>query len=191
MVDLSKVIKQATELNEKSTDGYPPVEKWNPEHCGDIGLEIKSDGSWLYMGTPIGRKRIVKLFSRILRKEKDGSYDLVTPVEKISITVEDAPFIANYVQISGENDERNLKFFTNVEDSIIASKNFPIRVEINPKTLEPSPYVLIRRNLEAKISRSVFYELVDIAENHRKKFGVWSGGEFFPFVNSEDLNINA
>ena len=124
MVDLSKVIKQATELNEKSTDGYPPVEKWNPEHCGDIGLEIKSDGSWFYMGTPIGRKRIVKLFSRILRKEKDGSYVLVTPVEKISITVEDAPFIANYVQISGENDERNLKFFTNVEDSILLLKIF-------------------------------------------------------------------
>ena len=133
----------------------------------------------------------LNLFSRILRKEEDGSYVLVTPVEKISITVEDAPFIANYVEISGKNNERNLKFFTNVEDSIIASKNFPIRVEINPKTLEPSPYVLIRRNLEAKIARSVFYELVDIAENHRKKFGVWSGGKFFPFINSEDLNINA
>ena len=132
MVDLSKVIKQASELNEKSIDGYPPVEKWNPEHCGDIGLEIKSDGTWFYMGTPIGRKRIVKLFSRILRKEEDGSYVLVTPVEKISIEVEDAPFIANSLEISGKNKECNLKFFTNVDDSIIASKSFPIRVEINP-----------------------------------------------------------
>jgi len=189
MVDLSKVIKQASELNEKSIDGYPPVEKWNPEHCGDIGLEIKSDGTWFYMGTPIGRKRIVKLFSRILRKEEDDSYVLVTPVEKISIEVEDAPFIANSLEISGKNKECNLKFFTNVEDSIIASKSFPIRVEINPDNLEPSPYVLIRRNLEAKISRSVFYELVDIAEHKDGKFGVWSGGEFFPFTNSKDLNI--
>ena len=190
MSDLSKIIKFATELNEKSTDGLPPVDQWNPEYCGDIGMEIKRDGTWYYMGTPIGRKRIVKLFSRILRKEDDNTYVLVTPVEKVLINVEDAPFIATYVEILGEGKELNLKFNTNVDDTIIASKDYPIRVVINKKTNEPSPYILIRRNLEAKISRPVFYELIEIAEHFNDKFGVWSGGSFFPFSNSKDVIID-
>jgi len=187
MTDLSKIIKFATEFNEQSTDGLPPVDQWNPEYCGDIGMEIKRDGTWYYMGTPIGRKRIVKLFSRILRKEDDNTYVLVTPVEKVLIKVEDAPFIATFVEILGKGKELNLKFHTNVDDIIVASKDYPIRVDINKITNEPSPYVLIRRNLEAKISRSVFYELIELAEHLDNKFGIWSSGSFFPFSDSRDV----
>ena len=190
MTDLSKIIKFATEINEKSTGGFPPVEEWNPEYCGDIGMEIKSDGTWYYMGTPIARQKIVKLFSRILRREKDNSFVLVTPVEKVLVKVADAPFIASYVQIIGEGKNLNLKFDTNVGDTIVASKDYPIRVNIDKKTNQPSPYVLIRKNLEAKISRSVFYELVDIAEHHKNKFGVWSGGSFFPFSDSKEVTFD-
>ena len=188
MIDLSKVLKEAEAVNSESHDGYPPVEKWNPDHCGDIGLEITSDGTWFYMNSPIGRERIVNLFSRILRKEDDGSYVLVTPVEKISIDVEDVPFIATYVDIMDKGKSCNLKFHTNVGDTVIACEEYPIRVEIDRKTKEPRPYVLIRSDLEAKIYRSVFYELVDIAEDHNGKFGVWSGGCFFPFMDSKELN---
>ena len=187
MTDLSKIIKFATEINEKSTDGFPPVEEWNPEYCGDIGMEIKSDGTWHYMGTPIARQKIVKLFSRILRREKDNSFVLVTPVEKVLVKVADAPFIATFVEIIGEGKNLNLKFNTNVDDTIVASKDYPIRVSIDENTNEPSPYVLIRKNLEAKISRSVFYELVNIAEHHNDKFGVWSGGSFFAFSDSKEV----
>ena len=187
MTDLSKIIKFATEINEKSTDGFPPVEEWNPEYCGDIGMEIKSDGTWYYMGTPIARQKIVKLFSRILRREKDNSFVLVTPVEKVLIKVADAPFIATFVEIIGEGKNLNLKFDTNVDDTIVASKDYPIRVSIDKNTNEPSPYVLIRKNLEAKISRSVFYELVNIAEHHNNKFGVWSAGSFFAFSDSKEV----
>ena len=187
MTDLSKIIKFATEINEKSTDGFPPVEEWNPEYCGDIGMEIKSDGTWYYMGTPIARQKIVKLFSRILRREKDNSFVLVTPVEKVLIKVADAPFIATFVEIIGEGKNLNLKFDTNVDDTIVASKDYPIRVSIDKNTNEPSPYVLIRKNLEAKISRSVFYELVNIAEHYNNKFGVWSDGSFFAFSDSKEV----
>ena len=187
MTDLSKIIKFATEINEKSTGGFPPVDEWNPEYCGDIGMEIKSDGTWHYMGTPIARQKIVKLFSRILRREKDNSFVLVTPVEKVLVKVADAPFIATFVEIIGEGKNLNLKFDTNVDDTIVASKDYPIRVSIDENTNEPSPYVLIRKNLEAKISRSVFYELVNIAEHHTDKFGVWSGGSFFAFSDSKEV----
>ena len=190
MVDLKNIIKSAETANKEFHDGYPPVEKWNPEHCGEIGLEIKSDGTWYYMDSPIGRKRLVNLFARILRKEKDGSYVLVTPVEKIVIKVEDVPFVAIDVSVEGLNKNKILKFTTNTGDTVIASKDYPIRVEIDKKTKEPSPYILVRSNLEAKISRSVFYELIEIAEHFNDKFGVWSGGTFFPFSNSKDVIID-
>ena len=187
MIDLKNIIKSAQTANEESHDGYPPVEKWNPDHCGDIGLEIKSDGSWHYMNSPIGRKKIVNLFARILRKEKDGSYVLVTPAEKIIIKVHDVPFIATNVEVSGTKDNTMMKFTTNTGDTVIASKDYPIRVAINSKTKEPAPYVLVRSNFEAKISRSVFYELVNLGCEESDDFGVWSGGCFFPFMKASEL----
>lgn len=187
MVDLKNIIKSAESANEESHGGYPPVEKWNPDHCGDIGLEIKSDGSWHYMNSPIGRKKIVNLFARILRKEADGSYVLVTPVEKIIIKVDDVPFIAVDVNIAGSGRDAMLSFSTNTGDTVVASEKYPIRVIIDPKTEEPSPYVLVRSKLEAKISRSVFYDLVNLGEEFNGYFGIWSGGCFFPFMKASEL----
>ncbi len=189
MVDLKNIIKNAESANKEFHNGYPPVEKWNPKHCGEIGLEIKSDGTWYYMDSPIGRKRLVNLFARILRKEKDGSYVLVTPVEKIAIKVEDVPFIAVDVDVKGSAKNKILKFTTNTGDTVIASKDYPLRVEIDKNTKEPSPYILVRSNLEAKISRSVFYDLVNIGDNYDKHFGIWSGGYFFPFMKSSELKF--
>jgi len=189
MVDLKNIIKIAETANKEFHDGYPPVEKWNPENCGEIGLEIKSDGTWHYMNSPIGRKKLVNLFARILRKEKDGSYVLVTPAEKIVIKVEDVPFIAIDVSVEGLDKNKILKFTTNTGDTVVASKDYPIRVEIDKKTKEPSPYILVRSNLEAKISRSVFYELVNIGDDYKDYFGIWSGGYFFPFMKSSELKF--
>ncbi|GHF23760.1 hypothetical protein GCM10017044_17910 [Kordiimonas sediminis] len=147
---------------------YPPVDKWNPDFCGDIDMRIARDGTWFYMGTPITRQRMVKLFSTILRKDEDGKTYLVTPVEKVGITVDDAPFVAVRVDAVGEGDSQALHFTTNVGDCVIAGKDNPIRVEVDPETGEPSPYVHVRGRLEALISRAAFYELVDLAETRTK-----------------------
>ncbi len=167
-----------------SQGSLPPVHMWNPEFCGDIDMRIARDGTWFYMGTPIGRKPLVRLFSTVLRLDDDGKFYLVTPVEKIGITVDDAPFVAVEMTVHGDGEGRALVFRTNVEDEVIADAEHPIRVEIDPETLEPSPYVLVRDNLWALIARSVFYDLVALAEDGeidgKPRFGVWSAGEFFP-----------
>ncbi|NVJ60099.1 MAG: DUF1285 domain-containing protein [Gammaproteobacteria bacterium] len=140
----------------------PPVDQWNPPFCGDIDMIIKRDGTWHYMGSPIGRKALVKLFSNVLKKEDDKFY-LVTPVEKVGITVEDAPFVAVLMETIEQDDQTVLLFTDNVGNKFIANSEHPIRVETNPKTLEPSPYILVRKNLEALIHRNVFYQMVDLA----------------------------
>ncbi|TNE62816.1 MAG: DUF1285 domain-containing protein [Alphaproteobacteria bacterium] len=160
--DLQELVKQV------EGQRFPPVDKWNPPFCGDIDMVIKPDGTWFYMGTPIGRQRMVKLFSTVLRHDADGRFYLVTPVEKIGITVEDAPFVATAVDIyDSAEGERLLKFTTNVGDKVIADRDHPIRVETDDETGEPRPYVLVRGRLEALISRAVFYELVDKADLER------------------------
>lgn len=167
--------------------GLPPVQLWDPPFCGDIDLVIRRDGTWWYLGTPIGRKALVRLFSTILRRDADGRYYLVTPVEKVGIRVEDVPFLAVAVAVEAEavGAARRLRFRTNVEDEMVADGAHPIRVETDPVTGEPAPYVLVRDRLEAKIARSVFYELVDLAEERRAEdggtvLGVRSAGQFFP-----------
>jgi hypothetical protein len=159
--------------------GLPPVHLWNPPHCGDIDIVIKKDGLWFHEGTPIGREALVRLFSTVLRKDPDG-YHLVTPVEKMRITVEDAPFIAVRVDREGEA----LKFLTNVGDEVEAGPDNQIRVEMDPKTGEPRPYLHVRRGLEALIARPVFYELVELAEERETpegpQLGVASNGAWFP-----------
>lgn len=159
--------------------GLPPVHLWNPDFCGDIDMRIARDGSWYYMGTPIGRKPMVRLFSTILRHDDDGKYYLVTPVEKVGITVDDVPFVAIGVTVAGEGEAQSLTFRTNVEDEAVAGSDHPIRVVIDPETQEPAPYVHVRANLEALINRAVFYELVNLAIERDGKLGVWSGGVFF------------
>ena len=166
--------------------GLPPVHLWNPPHCGDIDMRIARDGTWFYLGTPIGRPELVRLFSTILRKDGDD-YVLVTPVEKVGITVDDAPFVA--VDFNRKGD--GLVFETNVGDKMTAGPDHPIRVERDPETGEPSPYILVRANLEALIDRKSFYRLVEIGEHADYQgdswFGLWSLGEFFPIIPSAEL----
>ncbi len=159
--------------------GLPPVHLWNPPHCGDIDIRIARDGVWFHEGTPIGREALVRLFSTILRRDPDG-FHLVTPVEKMRITVEDAPFIAVRVDRDGEA----LRFQTNVGDEVVAGPDHAIRVEEDPETGEPRPYLHVRRGLEALIARPVFYELVEMASerdtDEGRRFCVASNGAWFP-----------
>ncbi|SEW30811.1 hypothetical protein SAMN04488515_2181 [Cognatiyoonia koreensis] len=166
--------------------GLPPVHLWNPPFCGDLDMRIARDGTWFYLGTPIGRPALVKLFSSIIRRDGDD-YFLVTPVEKVGITVDDAPFVAVDFEKKGDA----LVFETNVGDKVTASADNPIRVVRDAQTGEPSPYVLVRANLEALIDRKSFYRLVDIGETTQVDgtdwFGVRSSGEFFPIIPAAEL----
>ncbi|WP_371225034.1 DUF1285 domain-containing protein [Roseovarius sp. 2305UL8-3] len=168
------------------TPGLPPIHLWNPPFCGDIDMRIARDGRWFYEGTPINRPGLVRLFSTILKKEGD-SYFLVTPVEKVGITVDDAPFVAVDFEVKGDGVNQMLQFETNVGDTVLASTETPIRVVRDEGTGEPSPYVMVRDGLEALIDRKSFYRLVDIGAHHEGWFGLWSGGEFFGIIPSEDL----
>jgi len=164
---------------------YPPVEKWNPDFCGDIDMRIAADGTWFYMGTPITRKRMVRLFASVLRKDEDGKTYLVTPVEKIGITVDDAHFVALSVDQLDEQGQHLLVFETNIGDKVIAGADNPVRVDINPVTGEPRPYIRVRGNLEALIARSVFYELVNLAETVEKG----DGAELFIQSAGQDFSL--
>lgn len=162
--------------------GLPPVHLWNPPFCGDIDMRIARNGTWFHDGTPIGRPEMVRLFSTILKREGDR-YFLVTPVEKVGITVEDAPFVA--VDVAQEGAD--LAFVTNVGDRVVAGPDHPIRVERDAASGEPSPYVLVRRDLWALIDRKTFYRLVDLGAVEGAWFGVRSGAIFFPMILSADL----
>lgn len=146
------------------TRKLPPLDTWNPPFCGDMDLRIARDGVWFYLGTPIGRPGLVRLFSTILRREDDGHFYLVTPVEKVRIRVDDAPFLAVRVDREGAGPEQVLRFTTNVGDVVDASAEHPIRVEFRGPEREPRPYLHVRGRLESLVSRAVFYELVGIAE---------------------------
>lgn len=176
----------AASVKAAKTRGLPPVHLWNPPFCGDLDIRVAKDGTWSYLGSPINRFELVKLFSSILKKE-DGKYYLVTPVEKVGITVEDAPFVAVDFEQTGEGQTQALTFRTQVDDIAVAGPAHPIRIVIDPETEEPSPYILIRTNLEARIDRKSFYRLVEIGGHHEGWFGVWSGGQFFPLIPSADL----
>lgn len=149
--------------NERYAKELPPVDQWNPDFCGDIDMRIARDGTWYYTGTPIKRPRLVKLFAGILKKEGD-QYFLVTPVEKMGIKVDDAPFVAISLDVSIRDDVQFLTFETNVGDKVTVDREHPITVLFNEKTQEPAPYVTVRRDLKARISRNVFYQLIDLGE---------------------------
>jgi len=170
--------------------GPPPVHLWNPPFCGDLDMRIARDGTWFYLGTPIGRPALVRLFSSILKREGDRFY-LVTPVEKVGIAVDDAPFVAVDFTAEGAGRAQRLTFTTQVEDSVTAGPEHPIRVERDPVTAEPSPYVMVRRGLEALIDRKSFYRLAELGREHEVdgilQFGVWSGDAFFPLIAAADL----
>lgn len=164
--------------------GQRPVEKWNPDYCGEMDMAIKADGSWWHEGSPLTRRGLIDLFASILRKDADGETYLVTPVEKIKIAVERAPFVAVRVDIEGEGKSQRIFFTTNLDDVVEAGPENPIRVETDPETLEPAPFVTIRGRLEASLKRSVFYELVEHAverdTDEGKQLGIWASGTFFP-----------
>jgi hypothetical protein len=170
--------------------GPPPVHLWNPPFCGDIDMRIKRDGTWFYEGTPIGRPGLVKLFSGILKREGD-KYFLVTPVEKVGIIVDDAPFVAVDFDVTGAGRDQVVTFATQVGDAVTAGPDCPIRIERDAVSGEPSPYVLVRTNLEALIDRKSFYRLVDLCVHEEQAgkdwFGLWSSGRFFPMIPSAEL----
>ncbi len=172
-------------------DGLPPVHLWEPEYCGELDIQIKRDGTWFYMGTPIGRAPLVRLFSTVLRKDDDGETYLVTPVEKIKITVEDAPFVAVEMNAAGKGSKQVLTFRTNVGDLIQCGKENPLRFEIIGKTDQLKPYVLVRGRLEALLARPVMYELISFGEeieiNGKLMFSLRSDGEVFPIMPVDTL----
>lgn len=154
--------------------GLPPVEKWNPAHCGEAGLEILRDGTWMHEGTRITREPMVRLFSTILRKDADGQTYLVTPAEKIRIAVADAPFLAIRADRHGQGPNQTIAFTTNVGDVIAAGPAHPLRVAHTNG--EPRPYVLVRGRLEARILRAPFFDLVDWSDARDGVLGIWSSG---------------
>ena len=189
--DLAALIARAAADTHDPSKGLPPIDKWNPPFCGDIDMEIRSDGTWFYMGTPIGRQPLVRLFSTVLRKDADGRTYLVTPVEKVGIRVEDAPFVAVEMAVSGENGNRRLTFRTNVGDVVEAGGEHPLRFVIEGENQELKPYLHIRGRLEALVSRPVMYDLVDLGEeadiDGRIMFAIRSGGMLFPVMPADEL----
>ncbi|MEL7302821.1 MAG: DUF1285 domain-containing protein [Pseudomonadota bacterium] len=187
----------------KAADGdkLPPVEKWDPEHCGEIGMEIRADGTWFYQGSPIGRQKLVKLFSRILRREADGSHVLVTPVEKVAIDVADAPFRAVEMEVrSAGGRDQSLIFRTNVDDVVTVGRDHGLSFRTEERSEGLKPYVEVRRGLEALVSRALYYDLVALAEPLDDEtdamlsatgktygadvVGVWSCGLWWPLLDA-------
>ncbi len=167
-----KGIETIYDFSKRKKKGIPPVEKWNPPFCGDIDMHILRNGKWTYMGSEIKRPAMIKLFSNIIRLDDDGHYYLVTPVEKVRIKVDDVPFVAVSMNKTEDEGINCLSFTTNVQDEVILSKENPIEIVINDND-EPSPYITVRKNLKALISRSVYYDLINMAEEEMiddKKF---------------------
>ena len=161
-----------------------PLESWQPPYCGDIGLKIRSDGTWLYQGSPIRREALVRLFAGILRKEADGCTYLVTPIEKVAVAVEDAPFLAVAMDVKGEGRGQELVFTTNVGDVVPCGPRHPLRFAEQEPGQGLKPYLLVRGRLEALLTRSLTFDLVALATGDTseggRRAGVWSGGAFFP-----------
>jgi hypothetical protein len=169
--------------------GMPPVHLWNPPFCGDLDMRIATDGTWFYLGTPIGRPALVRLFSTILKRE-DGKHFLVTPVEKVGIRVDDAPFLAVEMQKDGEGSDRRLRFRTNVDDWVACDSAHRLRFTAAADG-GLTPYLHVRSDLWAKVTRALYYDLVDMGEERvvdgRAMFGIASAGEFFAMADAEQV----
>lgn len=161
----------------------PPVEQWNPPFCGELDIRIARDGTWSYMGSPIGRRPLVELFASVLRRDEDGRYFLVTPVEKIGISVEDAPFLAVEMSCDGAGRDQVITLRTNLGDLVKVGKDHPLRFETEAQTGGLKPYVRVRGRLDALFTRALMYQLVDRldgpADGDGERTGVWSCGQFF------------
>lgn len=168
----------------------PPVETWDPPHCGHSGMRIARDGTWFHEGSPIGRKEMVRLFSTVLRREPDGQYVLVTPAEKLDIDVEDAPFQAVEMRSHGEGSAREIAFALDTGDLVLLDAGHPLVIRAGDNG--PRPYVHVRGGMDARIARSVYYELAAIALAEDEEMpGVWSHGRFFPLDMDEDPHAAA
>jgi len=178
-----------TKKGSPAAKGLPPVHLWNPPFCGDLDMRIAGDGTWFYMGTPIGRPALVRLFSTILKRE-DGKHFLVTPVEKVGIRVDDAPFLAVEMLREGDGKDRLLRFRTNVDDWVDCDGAHGLRFE-QAADGGLTPYLHVRADLWAKVTRAIYYDLVDIGEEQvvdgRPMFGIASGGEFFAMADAEQM----
>ncbi|MET0868830.1 MAG: DUF1285 domain-containing protein [Pseudorhodoplanes sp.] len=170
--------------------GLPPVDRWDPPFCGDLDIRIASDGTWSYLGSPIGRLPLVRLFASVIKREGD-KYFLVTPVEKIGITVEDAPFLAVEMQDEPTASGRRLHFRTNVDDWVACGAEHVLRFELEQSSGGLKPYLHVRRNLWAKVTRALFYDLVEMGEeldiDGVRMFGIDSSGVFFPRARADGL----
>jgi len=188
---LAALIARAAAQTNGKDKGPPPVERWNPPFCGDIDMEIRSDGTWFYMGSPIGRQPLVRLFSTVLRKDEDGRTYLVTPVEKLGIRVVDAPFVAVEMNVSEREGERVITFRTNVGDIVEAGPEHPLRFVVHGENNELKPYLHVRGRLEALVSRAVMYDLVALGEtvdvDGISMFALRSGGQVFPIMPAGEL----
>ena len=174
-------------ISAQDSDKLPPVDLWDPPYCGDIGMAIKSDGTWFYQGSPIGRKPLVKLFARVLRRDEDGRHYLVTPVEKIDVDVADAPFLAVEMQVEGEGAEQELIFRTNVDDIVRCGPAHAMHFVEEPHSGGLKPYVRVRGRLDALVTRAVYYDLVELATPAANgTLEIVSGGTTFPMIPSAD-----
>jgi hypothetical protein len=184
---LSALISRAS----RAGKGLPPVDRWEPDFCGDLDMEIRADGTWFYLGTPIGRMPLVQLFSTVLRKDADGKTYLVTPVEKVGIRVVDAPFVAVEMDVSGEGEAQVITLRTNVGDVVEVGPAHPLRFVDEEATGGLKPYVLVRGRLEALLARPVMYELVAHGEEidvaGEAMFAVRSKGAVFPIMPADRL----
>jgi uncharacterized protein len=175
---------------EAARKGAPPVHLWNPPFCGDLDMRIASDGTWFYLKTPIGRPALVKLFASVLKREGDR-YFLVTPVEKCGIVVEDAPFLAVELKVERDSAGQVLHFRTNVDDWVACGREHALRFEPEPETGGLKPYLHVRRDIWAKVTRALFYDLVELGEERdiegERMFGIASSGEFFAMAPAAGL----
>ena len=170
-------------LREQGGQGPAPVERWNPPYCGDIGLEIRRDGTWYYQKSPIGRTALVRLFARVLRRDEDGRTYLVTPAEKVDVSVQDAPFLAVEMEVRGAGSSQSLVFRTNVDDIVACGPMHPLRFAVEEGSGGLKPYLCVRGRLEALVTRALYQDLVALAEPaaaEPEQLGLWSGGSFFP-----------
>ncbi|MGV1752197.1 DUF1285 domain-containing protein [Agrobacterium sp. CG674] len=189
---LAAMISHAAEQSGDKSRGPAPVERWDPPFCGDLDMEIRADGTWFYMGTPIGRAPLVRLFSTVLRKDEDGQTYLVTPVEKVGIRVVDAPFLAVEMNVAEKDGAQVLTFRTNVGDVIEVGPKNPLRFELSGENKALKPYLRVRGRLDALVSRAVMYDLVELGEvieiEGKEMFAVRSGGEVFAIMPADELD---
>ncbi len=176
-------------IREASSRGTAPVDQWDPPYCGDIGLEIDAQGDWYYQNSVISRHALVKLFARVLRCEKDGKHYLVTPSEKVDVAVADAPFLAVEMQVDGSGADQRLTFRTNIDDIVVADADHPLLFREEKRSGGLKPYVRVRGRLYARLTRSVYFDLVELVEttevSDQDGFSVVSCGTTFPIVDCD------